>query len=56
MLPPQLDLKSKEFLLKSISLDKENQSLKKKFKSFKRHLITTQMLIDKNTQKVTNST
>lgn len=47
MLPAELDKKSKDFLMKTIEADKENQKLKTKFNVFKWNLITAQMQIDK---------
>lgn len=40
MLPRDLDSKSKQFLIKTISLDKENQEMKDQFKGFKKTLLT----------------
>lgn len=40
MLPDCLDSKAKEFLLKTIDIDKENEKLKQRFKIFRKNLIT----------------
>jgi len=40
MLPKCLDQKAKEFLIKTVNIDKGNEKLKQQFKVFRKNLIT----------------